>query len=209
MLLNQKKIGLALDVGALIGGYAIELRNYGFRGTIISFEPVADSFLRLTQKTQKDRLWEAYQLALGPKEGTISLNVGDKIWTSSVLDYSAAYKGVDPGLKSQPQEAKMVRLDDWTFRNRLQEKRMFIKLDVQGYERECLEGARGILNNVQMIQCELSLSELYTGSWMFGEALDWFEDNGFTLYQCEPVFVDKKTARLLQVDGLFVRPKMN
>lgn len=135
MLLNQKKIGLALDVGALIGGYAIELRNYGFRGTIISFEPVADSFLRLTQKTQKDRLWEAYQLALGPKEGTISLNVGDKIWTSSVLDYSAAYKGVDPGLKSQPQEAKMVRLDDWTFRNRLQEKRMFIKLDVQGSKR--------------------------------------------------------------------------
>ena len=206
MLLIQKKIDLVLDVGALIGGYAIELRNYGFSGTIVSFEPVSDSFLRLSQQSQKDHLWEAYQLALGPKQGTISINVGDKIWTSSVLDYGPLYKEADPGLKAAPQEAQMVRLDEWTERNRLSENRMFIKLDVQGYERECLEGAEGILNNVQMIQCELSLVELYKGSWMFGEALDWFERNGFKLYQIEPAFIDIKTARLLQVDGLFVRP---
>jgi hypothetical protein len=79
-------------------------------------------------------------------------------------------------------------------------------VDVQDSTRECLEEGKGLFNKVQMVQCELSFIGLYRGSWLFGEAFDWFEQNGFNLYHIEPVFLESGNARLLQVDGLFVRP---
>lgn len=206
MLLLQKKIDLALDIGGYVGGHAIELRQDGYSGTIVSFEPVLEAFLQMREQSDKDPLWESFQLALGSKGGTTNINVGNKTYTSSVLTYGLAYKELDTRLKSEPQDAQMVRLDSWVETSPWSENRIFIKLDVQGYEKECLEGAKGILSKVEIIQCELSFVELYTGSWMFREALDWFERNGFNLYQIERGFQDIQQARLLQVDGLFVRP---
>lgn len=204
-LIGAKKIDLVLDVGASIGAFTAQLRRDGYGGPVVSFEPVLKSFQNLSKNSEKDPLWQSYQLLLGPKEGKTIVNVGDKTYTSSVLEYGLEYKTINPGLRSVPQEALMVRLDKWTERNRLLENQMFIKLDVQGYEREVLEGAAGMLRNVQMIQIELSLVELYSGGWLLPEAVAWFAKNGFKLYQIERVFEDYKHARLLQLDGLFVR----
>lgn len=204
-LILQEKIDLVLDVGAFVGDFAISLRRGGYTGTIVSFELCLEAFSMLSKKSDEDPLWYSQQLALGPKEGMTVIHVGDKIYTSSVLEYGPFYRDLDPSLTSTPQEVQMTRLDTWVEKSRWSESRMFMKLDIQGYERECIEGAKGILNKVQMIQCELSLKELYTGGWMFSEALEWFERNGYSLYQIERVFEDYENARLLQLDGLFVR----
>jgi FkbM family methyltransferase len=205
LLLNQKKIDVVLDVGAFVGGFATELRRGGYAGAIVSFEPVEKAFLTMRRQSDKDPLWETHQLAIGPSAATTTINVGEKIYTSSVLEYAVAYRAVDPELKSTSQEAQMVRLDTWVEKSRWAESKIFLKLDVQGYERECLEGTKGILKNIQMVQIELSLVELYTGSWTLGQALDWLEREGFMLYQMERVFQNLELVRLLQVDGLFIR----
>lgn len=205
-LILEKNVDVVLDVGAFVGDFALQLRGDGYDGSMVSFEPVLKAFQKLSKRSDNDPLWYAEQLALGPKEGVTTINVGDKIYTSSVLEYGVAYKGLDPELRSEPQEVQMARLDSWVSRSPYQESRVFMKLDVQGYERQVLEGAKGILNKVQMIQIELSLVGLYSGTWKFTEAVSWFERNGYELYQIERVFEDCEHSRLLQLDGLFVRP---
>ena len=54
--LNRFEVDLVLDVGANVGQFASELRNVGFQGEIISFEPVSYTHLDV-YKRQPGRAW--------------------------------------------------------------------------------------------------------------------------------------------------------
>ena len=55
--LSQMEINVVLDVGAFVGNYATTLREAGYRGRIISFEPVPASYDRLHARMHHDSLW--------------------------------------------------------------------------------------------------------------------------------------------------------
>ncbi len=61
-------INCVLDVGAHHGEYAEELRLNGYKGRIVSFEPVRESFRILREKCSRDERWDAYNYALGSEE---------------------------------------------------------------------------------------------------------------------------------------------
>jgi hypothetical protein len=82
-------------------------------------------------------------------------------------------------------------------------------LDIQGYELEALKGARNSLQFIKLIQVELSLVALYEGSPLYKEVIAHIENNGFELYSIIPGFMDAKTGRLLQFDGIFLRKQEN
>jgi len=83
--------------------------------------------------------------------------------------------------------------------------RIYLKADVQGYERCVLEGAKETLNQTQAIEVELSLVPLYESSSGLWEIIDYLDDLGFRLVAIENVFSDPKTSYLLQANGIFVR----
>jgi hypothetical protein len=83
--------------------------------------------------------------------------------------------------------------------------RIFLKLDVQGFEHKVLQGAEEFLNRVLGIQIELSLLPLYEGEHLFDPMLHYLEDLGYDLWSVIPGFVDPATSRLLQVDAIFFR----
>jgi hypothetical protein len=72
--LSQMKINVVLDVGAFKGDYAKELREVGYRGRIISFEPVPSSYEKLRETMQNDSLWrgEPYGLSDEDREALIN-----------------------------------------------------------------------------------------------------------------------------------------
>jgi FkbM family methyltransferase len=95
ILVNQLKsqqVQIVLDVGANSGQYATGLRKAGFKGRIVSFEPLSGPFSSLKRKASSDPLWDCRQCALGDSDGTISINVAANAGQSS---------SVLPMLKSQ------------------------------------------------------------------------------------------------------------
>jgi hypothetical protein len=81
----------------------------------------------------------------------------------------------------------------------------FLKVDAQGYERQVIEGASGIVGQLTGVQLEMSLVTLYEGGATFMELLEGMQQAGFAPFALLPGFTDLRSGRLLQVDGLFFR----
>lgn len=72
-ILDHHGIDVVLDVGANVGQYAARLRQGGWSGRIVSFEPLPDAHATLEAAAAPDALWEvAPRMALGASTGTVS-----------------------------------------------------------------------------------------------------------------------------------------
>jgi len=80
-----------------------------------------------------------------------------------------------------------------------------LKLDVQGYEDRVLDGAPVTLGRARLLQCELSIAELYAGQAPFRTLIDRLDDAGFGLVDLDPFFYDRTDGRVLALDALFAR----
>jgi hypothetical protein len=83
--------------------------------------------------------------------------------------------------------------------------RIFLKLDVQGFESKVLQGAEQFLGRVSGMQLELSLVPLYDGECLFHPMLHCLEERGYDLWSMVPGLVDPSTGRLLQMDAVLFR----
>jgi hypothetical protein len=104
------------------------------------------------------------------------------------------------------QAVRLARLDSLRDDLRLTGERAFLKVDVQGYELEVLQGAVESLADVLAVECELSLAPLYEGQALFADLVEWLRAPGFVLVGLESVHFDARSGELLQVNGLFTRP---
>ena len=80
-----------------------------------------------------------------------------------------------------------------------------IKIDTQGYEKNVIDGATESLNNIKIIQLEMSILPLYENEILFIEMINYLDKKGFQLFSLENGFSDLTTGQLLQVDGIFVQ----
>ncbi|HHP7245434.1 MAG TPA: FkbM family methyltransferase, partial [Elainellaceae cyanobacterium] len=102
-----------------------------------------------------------HRTALGAKDGTQRLNVASENDSSSLLHMSEIQKshfGMDEVAEI---EVPIKRLDT-LFPNAVPP-RTLIKVDVQGYELEVLEGAGKLMAQITAVYVEISYIELYLG----------------------------------------------
>jgi len=207
-MLAQHRIDTVLDVGANEGQYAHLLRDLGFGGRIISFEPCALAHKRLQQSARQDALWTiAPRGALGNQEGQIRLNLASNGGqSSSVLPMLEAHKRAAPDAVYIGSEVvRITRLDRAASEHFAEAKNVFLKVDVQGYELEVLQGATDLLPKIEGAQLELSLVPLYQGQALFSELIDRMRVEGFSIWGIIPGLVDESSGRLLQTDVVFFR----
>ncbi len=74
-VLSKYRANVVIDVGANRGQYARALRRTGYKGWIVSFEPVLLDYEALVEAAARDPRWTVHQLALGDCDGTIEMNV--------------------------------------------------------------------------------------------------------------------------------------
>ncbi len=83
--------------------------------------------------------------------------------------------------------------------------RLFIKVDTQGFERQVLQGAAGLMKQATGLQLELSLVPLYENQSLYDELIATLKARGFELWDFTTDFVDATTGRVLQGNGTFFR----
>jgi FkbM family methyltransferase len=208
--LDSEQVDVVFDIGANSGQYAAGLRKSGFTGRLISFEPLSEPFSRLTENSSKDPLWDCQRCALGDTDGTISVNVaGNAGESSSVLPMLKRHQDAYPPANYVSKEDVPIhRLDD-VAANLLKPTDMtFLKIDVQGFEKQVLAGGETTISErCAGLQLELSFLPLYEGGMLINEALDLVYSMGFTLTGLLPCFVDPRNGQMLQADGIFFRQR--
>ena len=83
--------------------------------------------------------------------------------------------------------------------------RILLKIDTQGTELAVLEGASGILDRIQGIQLELSIVPVYEGERSYLDMIAALKGLGFEPALFIPGYFNHRTARLISMDGVFLR----
>jgi FkbM family methyltransferase len=206
--LESHHVNVVLDVGANSGQYAGGLRARGFTGRIVSFEPLAAPFSLLERSASTDPLWECRRCALGDADGTISINVaGNSGESSSVLPMLKTHQeAFPPANYIGTEDVPLHRLDSVASEILRPTDTAFLKIDVQGFEKQVLAGGNSTVSDRCVgMQLELSFLPLYEGGMLIREALDLAYSLGFTLTGLRPCFTDMRNGRMLQADGTFFR----
>ncbi len=189
-----------LDVGASDGSFAKEVRELGYRGRIISFEPLDKWHEKLCSAAHYDPLWHVRKTALGDHSGSINLNVSDNLYFSSTLPIEESTVATLPSAGyTESREVPLCRIDDLS----LEAQRVFIKVDVQGAERAVLDGANHVMGRTVGILIELSSERIYKGQSLDLEMIEYLRERNFSLWNWETVFADQH-GRTLQYDATFI-----
>ncbi|MER9681910.1 FkbM family methyltransferase [Mesorhizobium sp. M0184] len=206
--LRMHSIDTVLDVGANRGQFAQQLFKNGFEGRIISFEPLPDEHALLLEAAAAfgDRWSVAPRLAVGDKAGRASFYVTQGSASSSLLEPLGGFVESAPQVKVDRQiEVETQRLDALWPNLGLTDRKVFLKIDVQGSEALVLEGARAVLPHVEGILVELSLVDLYAGQSSGIVVQQRMAEQGFGLWDIWIGFRNPQTCRLNQIDALFFR----
>lgn len=198
-------VDLVIDVGAHEGEYGSELRTAGYRGEILSFEPVGDYFARLQAVSAGDDAWHCLNRAGGARTETATINVSaNDGHSSSLLEMTSAHEKAAPGSHFERTQTIEVTTVDEALRDRAEQPRAgYLKADTQGYEHEVLAGAEETLPRCVAVELELSLTPIYDNQLLVGEMIELMRTKGFRPTHLEPEFVDPNSGELLCVNGLF------
>jgi FkbM family methyltransferase len=205
-LVKYFNIDTIFDIGANSGQYAVNMRQLGFKGKIISFEPMNEAFEVLKKRSRKDKNWIVNNYALGSIEGKTIINVAANSYSSSILKMLPTHINSAKESKYIKQEEIEIKKVDSVFNSFCTTgNSVMLKIDTQGYEKYVLEGASKSLEHILIIQLEMSIIPLYEDEMLYLDMISHLSDKGFQLFSLENGFSDQTTGELLQVDGLFVK----
>lgn len=207
-MLSVHRINLVFDVGANTGQFGHFLRDAGYRGHIVSFEPLSVAWEQLLEASRNDPLWDvAPRAAIGNEDGEIEIHVACNSVSSSVLNMLDSHANAAPESRYVGSERVPLRRLDSIAPDYLRPDSVaLLKIDTQGYESSVLQGATGLLDRLVGLQIELSLVPLYKGQRLFDDLLAEVKEEGFDLWSIWPVFTDQNSGRLIQVDATLFRP---
>lgn len=209
-ILASYSVDLVLDVGGNLGQFALNLRQYGYKGRIVSFEPVSSCYEHLCQLSAKDGNWKVEKLALGHQKESKVIQVPKSTVFSSLLhanNYSL--KKYHDHLQDFKQEP--IEID--TLENYFQQKnlplsqRIFLKIDTQGYDMNVLIGAQSLLPNFVGLSTELSFISLYDSAPRYTEVLNFLDSQNFSIANIFPVTFDEKKRLLIEADCVALNQK--
>ena len=203
-LAQRLEINLFLDVGANTGFYAERIRMAGYMGRIHSFEPLSGEFALLKARAAGDHQWACDRCAVGKETAQATINIAGNSQSSSLLPMETLHVAALPSSGYVGTEVVDVRrLDDLVTLNA--NDRLFLKIDVQGFEEQVLDGCERLMDRVIMCQIELSPAPVYTGAPNWRALLDRVSLQGFDLFLLVPAFEHPLTGQTLQLDAVMVK----
>lgn len=150
---------LLLDLGANIGNFTSEFLAIYKNSRSICFEPVGSTFERLKARFLGDQRVETNRYAISSADGNAEIHVENDSTLCSLTEYTddanAAYEA-DAGVLEQ---VECRRLDSFSWRSGAE--RLFVKIDVQGFEIEVIRGGMQTLASADAVLLECSFADEY------------------------------------------------
>ena len=198
------RVDCVFDVGANNGQYATMLRkNIGYKGPIISYEPIPAAATLLRSKSNADPQWYIEQLALDASVGKASFNIMRGAQFSSL--HMPSESEVDL-FQDKNSVVEKISVETSTLRDMLEKyrklikfKRPFLKMDTQGNDLEIARSAGNDLASFIGLQSELSVKKLYEDTTDYKKVIDYYTSQGFEL----SAFVPNNEGhfpRLIEID---------
>ncbi len=208
-ILSRLEINCVLDVGAHKGEYRQLLRDIGYAGRIVSFEPVALTFEMLSRNSALDSQWKGMKCALSSVDSTAEMNLFERSDFNSLLspagDHSVSF---GTGVRVCSSERVQLKRLDGVISEciaGITEPRIFLKMDTQGHDLEVLKGASTCLPAIQAIQSEMAAKLLYAKMPHMGDALLQFHSLGFSPSAFHPVNIDVDGFTVIEWDCVMVQ----
>ncbi len=205
--LVHNKVDMIFDIGANTGQFGELIYKLGYKGKMVSFEPLKIAYTLLSANTKPYPDWSpAERCAIGEEDGEIEMHISENSISSSALTMLEEHETAAPKSKYVGTEkAKVYKLDSVFEKYSSGCKNIFVKIDTQGYEDKVLNGAVNSMSKIKGLYMEMSLLKLYDGQVLFKDLYDRVISYGFELHGIQPAFVNKETGRVLQVDAAFFR----
>jgi len=197
---------IVLDVGANQGQFVSKLRAAGYANPVISFEPQQKVFVELANRVACDKNWECHRLALGDRAATTAMHVSGFSPSSSLLPIGRLHVEVMPQTAEVGTEAvQVIRLDEWQEAPRLAGKKLFLKLDVQGYELPALRGMGRLIEQMEGALVELNFRSLFDGQSQYFEVMALLEGAGLHFVGLTGINIHPTVSDFLWADAVFLR----
>ena len=208
-LVRLRDLGFAptgiLDVGAYEGHFSRGAREIFTDAYILMIDALTEKEPMLAKTCQEVGNADYLIAMLGENEAEVTsfFVVNTELRPDLIKTGSSKYK------ENARFPTEKRTLPQYTLANVLVDRsRSFelLKLDVQGAELDVLKGLAGHLSMVEVILMEISLVEYNEGAPLIDVVLHELSQMGFLLYDIADEF-RAFGGRLMQIDGLFVRPK--
>jgi FkbM family methyltransferase len=207
-LFERYGVNTLLDVGANVGQFAKRMIAAGYPNQIFSFEPVSSNHLMLLENAADNEQWHvARRCALGAERRKVMVNIAGNSESSSLLPMLERHVSALPISKYLgAEETELVRLDDAVdeYLDGGKGTSLALKMDVQGFEGEVLDGAPRTLEHIKVIYTEMLLCPLYDRQVTFLDLYSRITRLGFRCVGISPGFLDPSTWEVLAVDATFV-----
>ncbi len=203
--LKQYDIKTVLDIGANVGQSALEFRAILPLAYIYSFEPLPDCFEKLTSAMRGDEHFKAFPFALGATAERLAMKKSVYAPASSLMEMGKIHKEALPYTARVESETNVEvrRLDDVATELSLAPE-ILIKMDVQGFESNVIEGGQRTMRSARIVLLENSFYELYVGQALFDEIYERMKGLGFS-YRGSISRKYLSTGDILFEDSVFVR----
>lgn len=136
---NLPKDALVIDVGANIGWYTLNLSRFLSQGKVLAFEPFSKNHLELQSNIEANQFKniKVFQIGLGNKNEKLQIRYNSR-------DNNFGMASINLETYDYSEDIEVRRLDDFAEQIDLS-KLKFVKLDIEGFEYEALQGMEEIL----------------------------------------------------------------
>lgn len=152
---------LLLDIGANVGDFTADFLSIYRDSQSVCFEPVSSTFAQLATRFRDDQRVEMHQCAISDFDGNAEMHLEADSTLCSLTEFTRDAKAAYLVGSRQLEQVKCTRLDSFPYRKGME--RLFVKIDVQGFEIEAIRGAMQTLAGADAVMLECSFADEYEG----------------------------------------------
>jgi FkbM family methyltransferase len=202
-----KNCDFIVDIGANDGQWIDQVRYHGYAGSALCIEPIKENYNKLKSKNFMNTA--TLNAAIGNVNGHTYINrASNNSLSSSILELGTYHKNAAPNIKFiNKEKVKIYKLSK--ILDKAMHKKIFIKIDTQGYEFNILKSIhKDDFNNIYAFEIETNLVSTYKNTVLFEDVIKFLRTKGYQPLRIENGFGMPNFGQQLQVDIIFVKTKM-